>query len=344
MSELNLTHSNGNKVKLTTPDTLAANKTFKLPGADGSSGQFLKTDGSGALSFTSQLGRNLFLNGAVNISQRGDSYASAYTYKADQWYIFPTGSTTTRLTTSPPDGFTYYFRCPSATASIIFSQQIELEAQGKVGRYKGKTVTVSWYARTESSNTMYVDAAFKNNSGGGDYTSIVSGSGSPQSLTSSWARYSQTFTISATPNSNNKCFSVMIRTPSGQGGTVEATGFQCEFGDTMTDFEYISIAEDLARCQRYCQKASVYVASGTSGNNNIYGFTANFMTEMRAAPSLLSSSSIDGTGNFSSRRNGSETSGNPTIRNSNTNSVTLGHNSGQQADWLYGQVLMQAEI
>ena len=51
MSELNLTHSNGNKVKLTTPDTLAANETFKLPGADGSTGQFLKTDGSGALSF-----------------------------------------------------------------------------------------------------------------------------------------------------------------------------------------------------------------------------------------------------------------------------------------------------
>ena len=51
MSELNFTHSNGNKVKLTTPDTLSANKTFKLPGADGSSGQALVTDGSGALSF-----------------------------------------------------------------------------------------------------------------------------------------------------------------------------------------------------------------------------------------------------------------------------------------------------
>ena len=55
VSELNLTHSNGNKVKLTTPDTLAASKTFKLPGADGSSGQFLKTDGSGALSFATAL-------------------------------------------------------------------------------------------------------------------------------------------------------------------------------------------------------------------------------------------------------------------------------------------------
>ena len=51
MSELNLTHSNGNKVKLTTPDTLAANKTFKLPGADGSSNQAMVTNGSGALSF-----------------------------------------------------------------------------------------------------------------------------------------------------------------------------------------------------------------------------------------------------------------------------------------------------
>ena len=51
MSELNLTHSNGNKVKLTTPDTLAANRTFKLPGADGTSGQVLQTDGNGNLSF-----------------------------------------------------------------------------------------------------------------------------------------------------------------------------------------------------------------------------------------------------------------------------------------------------
>ena len=51
MSELNFTHSNGNKVKLTTPDTLAANKTFKLPGADGTAGQILQTDGNGNLSF-----------------------------------------------------------------------------------------------------------------------------------------------------------------------------------------------------------------------------------------------------------------------------------------------------
>ena len=69
MSELNLTHSNGNKVKLTTPDTLAANKTFKLPGADGTANQALVTNGSGALSF-----------------------ANAGITMLDQWYVSTTQS------------------------------------------------------------------------------------------------------------------------------------------------------------------------------------------------------------------------------------------------------------
>ena len=80
MSELNFTHSNGNKVKLTTPDTLAANKTFKLPGTDGSSGQFLHTNGSGALAFANagilmadqwMLTSNFSLGGAVSIVTSG---------------------------------------------------------------------------------------------------------------------------------------------------------------------------------------------------------------------------------------------------------------------------------
>ena len=69
MSELNFTHSNGNKVKLTTPDTLAANKTFKLPGADGTANQALVTNGSGALSF-----------------------ANAGITMLDQWYVSTTQS------------------------------------------------------------------------------------------------------------------------------------------------------------------------------------------------------------------------------------------------------------
>ena len=54
MSNIKLVHSGGNSGSLTTPDSNpAANRTFKLPGADGSSGQAMVTDGSGALSFAS---------------------------------------------------------------------------------------------------------------------------------------------------------------------------------------------------------------------------------------------------------------------------------------------------
>ena len=72
MSELNFTHSNGNKVKLTTPDTLAANKTFKLPGADGTANQALVTNGSGAFSFASM--------------------PTAGITMVDQWYVSTTQS------------------------------------------------------------------------------------------------------------------------------------------------------------------------------------------------------------------------------------------------------------
>ena len=52
MRNLNFLHSGGNKVTLSAPDSNpSSDVTLKLPQADGSSGQFLKTNGSGALSF-----------------------------------------------------------------------------------------------------------------------------------------------------------------------------------------------------------------------------------------------------------------------------------------------------
>tara|TARA_R100000388_G_scaffold69048_2_gene49921 strand:+ start:897 stop:1829 length:933 start_codon:yes stop_codon:yes gene_type:complete len=257
-------------------------------------------DGTATGKFTNIPLKNLFLNPALLISQRGDSYSSANAYTADQWYVFVTGVTAERLTTSPPAGFTHYIRFPSATSSPIMTQQIELDLQGKAGRFAGKTVTVSWYARSESNNTMYVDAAFKNASGGGDYTAIASGSSSAQQITSSWARYTQTFTISVDPHANNKCFSIMIRTPSGQGGTLELTGFQAEFGSVATDFEYRPISQELALCERYFQKDisdRAFVGFGNVANRQVM---VRFTTEMRDTPTVtFSNTQIDGGGSLS---------------------------------------------
>jgi len=60
LSNIKLVHSGGNSVSLTTPDSNpAANRTFKLPGADGTANQTMVTDGSGAFSFQTQ-GYGLF--------------------------------------------------------------------------------------------------------------------------------------------------------------------------------------------------------------------------------------------------------------------------------------------
>jgi hypothetical protein len=53
MSKISLKHSGGNVVSLNSPTNApgASDVAFKLPNADGSAGQFMKTDGSGNLSF-----------------------------------------------------------------------------------------------------------------------------------------------------------------------------------------------------------------------------------------------------------------------------------------------------
>ena len=76
MSNIKLVHSGGNSVSLTTPDSNpAANRTLKLPGADGSSGQAVVTVGNGALSFATvnTSSSNLIVTRSVNTDISGGS-------------------------------------------------------------------------------------------------------------------------------------------------------------------------------------------------------------------------------------------------------------------------------
>ena len=62
MSQIKLLHSGGNGVILSAPNSNPSSDiNLKLPQADGSSGQFLKTDGSGNLSFATVADTNDFV-------------------------------------------------------------------------------------------------------------------------------------------------------------------------------------------------------------------------------------------------------------------------------------------
>ena len=76
MSKISLKHSGGNVVSLNSPTSAptSADVAFKLPNADGTSGQVLKTDGSGNLSFVAQSGGK-FASYAVIADQKSQGTA-----------------------------------------------------------------------------------------------------------------------------------------------------------------------------------------------------------------------------------------------------------------------------
>ena len=85
MSSLKLKHSGGNSVSLNPPTSAPTSSevAFKLPNADGSNGQYIKTDGSGNLAFASLAADVGKINQVVtqiyeptsNISTTSTSYA-----------------------------------------------------------------------------------------------------------------------------------------------------------------------------------------------------------------------------------------------------------------------------
>ena len=167
MSELNFTHSNGNKVKLTTPDTLAASKTFKLPGADGSSGEVLKTDGSGALSFASVIAHpNMVINGGMIISQRyytneftpsPSPTNNRFTLDMMRYDMSQSSKFKVQQVTDSPAGFSHSMKVTSLSAytsgtSDYFLLQNFIEglncARLGWGTSDAQTVTLSFYVKS----------------------------------------------------------------------------------------------------------------------------------------------------------------------------------------------------
>ena len=175
MSELNFTHSNGNKVKLTTPDTLAADKTFKLPGTDGSGGQVLQTDGSGALSFVQpQSHRRLNYNGAMLVNQRGNSTGATQFFKyhgPDRYYSQgETGNNGTwdiGQSTDVPDGYGFKYSldysctATSSNANRYLMTIYRMEGYDSqvfnYGTANAKTATLSFWIKCSKAGNFQVN-------------------------------------------------------------------------------------------------------------------------------------------------------------------------------------------
>ena len=174
MSNIKLVHSGGNSVSLTTPDSNpAANRTFKLPGADGTSGQAMVTNGSGALSFATHA---TYETGTYTPTFRSTGCTFSYNHQYGYWtkvgnivhvdiYITLDSGGGTSGTTSNDIELVLPFSTPNLTryeAAMCFSMvyKVNVNNSAGIGGFFGRA-----YQDTDHVDLLY----YLDDSGGGAY-------------------------------------------------------------------------------------------------------------------------------------------------------------------------------
>ena len=301
------------------------------------------TDGSCAVNNTQRQGKNLVVNGAMTISQRGSSFSnvSNNSYTLDRFILFHTyGSTQMNVINSSqsPDGFSksYKIDVNVADTSIGSGQYVfiahRIEAQNlqqlSYGTSGAKSLTLSFYVRSTTTGTYALSIQQADNS-----SKQVSATYTINSA-DTWERKTFTFagdTSGVINNDNGTGLNIYWHLAAGSNfnsGTARSawtayadadsaaghtanilsstsnnfhlTGVQLEASDAASDFEHLSIADDLAKCQRYF----LMVADGSVDSDDtvaaMFIYTASnaraiihFPVSMRTIPDIYSVGGTD---------------------------------------------------
>jgi len=268
--------------------------------------------------------RNVIINGAMQVAQRGTSFAgvgNVYTLDRFQMYKQNSGAAFTVTQSSVTDlaGFANALKvdCTTADTSLASNEQgyVSYFAEGQdLQRFqKGYSTalgfTLSFYVKTNKTG-LYTVTMFDR-----DNTRKVNGSYTVADT--SWNRYTISFPADTTgkfdddnassleiffnlyagSDTNTGTLSETWAASADAGSTTgqvnfadstsndwEITGIQLEVGDTATDFEHRSVADEFLRCARYYYKNLAPVYTAQYGSNSIC--TTEFPVPMRNTPSL----------------------------------------------------------
>ena len=224
--------------------------------------------------------RNLIINGAMQVWQRGISQSSNNYSSVDRWTFYAGSGMSVSQSTDVPSEFTY--SCSFAGTGDQSGLQTRLEGQN-CARLVGKDITVSFYLKqTTGAGAGAIVVALKYANTLDDFSSTTYIGQPTVDTTSDWARYEVTFTNLPAQAANGLMLN--FKSPSSGSVVFLTTGVQLEVGETATPFEHRSYADELARCQRFyydtVQSISIYVTA-----NGFYGVPVTHPVEMRASPS-----------------------------------------------------------
>jgi hypothetical protein len=270
--------------------------------AIGTAGQTLQVNAAGTAPawVADRSARNLIINGAFEVAQRGASFTSATTYPnsddaylLDRWTLLSDGNDivdVTQNTATVPTGGLYTCALDVETANKKFGI-IQFIEQKNCYRAFGSTVSLSFKARKGASNatvdTMRAVVLAWDSTADTVTSDVVSAwnvSGTNPTLVANWTAENtatdltltnsfQTFKIEGisadTASAKNLAVFLYYNDADGTvGDFIYITDVQLELGSVATEFERRDIADEVTLCQRYFEKSydhATVPGSATSG-------------------------------------------------------------------------------
>jgi len=276
--------------------------------------------------------RNLVINGAMQVAQRGTVSGLQTGYGACDRFKISGSGTAARFDASQStdvpsaQGLSNSLKLDVSTADTsisagdfaILSHFIEAQnlQQLKYGTSSAQKCTLSFWVKSSKTGIHVLEVTHNDASYNNPHQYTIASANTWQNVVITFDGYTST----AINNDNGKGLELnwwLIAGSTYSGGTYSEntwdntnanravgqvnvgdstsndfylTGVQLEVGDTATDFEHRSFADELQRCQRYCQVLDPGVAYA---QYNFVGFcesstkvksTYSFPTIMRAAP------------------------------------------------------------
>jgi len=280
------------------------------------------------------MARQAIINGNFDVWQRGTSVALAdatTTFLADRWKEYPdknsgTLPTLTRsrqiLTSGDISNAFYYTRLATNGAGTSlgnssthnYFQTIENGVRNLCGL--NKTVTVSFWARSDIANKKLGLYLFQNYGSGGSPTSNETINGTKWTLTSTWTEYTHTFTTNTLVGktfgtANDDSIYLLFKYMWGSSnatvvgdtvaetyvgsGNIDIAQVQLCAGSVALPFQPKSYEDELRACQRYYQlvgKGAVGRYVGSSSINVGYQFLVEPRAISGVTPTLTTTSPV----------------------------------------------------
>ena len=263
-------------------------------------------------------GRNKIINGDFSVNQR--SFVSATTWNTwghDRWNFLCQTGTCTYSPQAPTLGTLP--ESPKAHARVVTTSQIDpnsvsvlLQKIENVRTLSGKTITVSFWAKSGSGTPSIAVEASQYFGTGGSPSSSVSIPGGKTAITTSWQRYSVTFAIPSISGktigtdgsdflqiafwfSAGTSYNSQSSTLGLQNNTFDIWGVQVEEGAAASAFEQKTYVEELRDCQRYFYRfgpspgINMPFCVLVGWNSTNFYSPIIFPETMRAAPSFAAS-------------------------------------------------------